>query len=107
MAVFCNTKLLSGKYDSCPYKTVTNKCTGCTAFLQGPLFYQFYHIISRFKRENFNCILGPYYQMSSSRRVHSATRINLKGIELSGATVFYAAGKYIYLVHNNLQLRVL
>lgn len=54
-----------------------------------------------------NAIHRAYYQMSSSKRVHSAIRIKLKGIELLGATVFNAASKYIYLVHNNLQLAVL
>lgn len=56
---------------------------------------------------NLNAIHAPYYQMSSSKRVHSAIGINLEGIELLGATVFYAASKYIYLVHNNLWLSVL
>lgn len=87
--------------------TLTNKLNNCTTSLQCLYFYQFYHIIPHLERVNLNAIHGPYYQMSSSKRVHSAIEINLEGIELLGATAFYVASKHIYLVHNNLSLSVL
>lgn len=75
--------------------------------IQRLYFYQFYHIIPHLERVNLNAIRGPDYQMSSSKRVHSAIEINPEGIEFLGATVFYDASKHIYLVHNNLCLSVL